>query len=117
MEDYAAYFAHAKMLTRIYALPKPTRPHAEMRKQPLQASNVNVGTDLSVTCAGRLPVAEAAPSPDTPQRPGRPHLQLDDDFSATSPKHCVTPGGMSCKSPFVGSLVKAKRFRSSMRRL
>jgi len=105
MEDYAAYFAHARMLTRIYALPK-TKP-ADVRKQPLQVSNVNIDCDPSATVR---PSLEPVSSPETPHR--RP-LLLDLDFGG-SPR---TPRGLSCKSPFVGSPVKAKRFRSSMRRL
>jgi len=109
MEDYAAYFAHAKMLTKIYALPKLSKV-SEVRKQPLQVSNVNVGADLTVTCVRSS--IESVSSPDTPHREGRPILLLDDDV-LSSPIH----GSRSSKSPFVGSPVNAKRFKSSMRRL
>ena len=113
MEDYEAYFAHAKMLTKIYALPKPLKVTAEVRKQPLQVSNVNVEADLLVTCVRSS--LEQVSSPDTPHRRARPLVILEDYSS--SPRHCGSPASRSCRSPFVGSPVKAKRFRSTMRRL
>ena len=112
MEDYEAYFAHARILTKIYALPKISKPSAEVRKQPLQVSNFNIDTDLPI-----LPLRSTVESVSSPEsyRSSIP-LLVDVDFSA-SPMHCATPGGKSCRSPFVGSPVKAKRFKSSMRRL
>ena len=107
MEDYEAYFAHARMLTRIYALPKTAKTAADVRKQPLQVSNVNVDTDLPVISVRSS--IEPVSSPDTPYRSARP-LMVEVDFGA-SPRHCGS------RSPFVGSPVKAKRFKSSMRRL
>ena len=114
MEDYDAYFAHAKMLTKIYALPKSLKVAGDVRKQPLQVSNVNVEADLLVTCI-RSSLDEVS-SPDTPHRRARPLVILEEDYAA-SPKHCGSPASRSCRSPFVGSPVKAKRFRSTMRRL
>jgi hypothetical protein len=108
MEDYEAYFAHARMLTRIYALPKPSKTTGDVRKQPLQVSNVNVDTDLPVISVRSS--LELISSPDTPYRSARP-LLVEVDFGPASPRICGS------RSPFVGSPVKAKRFKSSMRRL
>ena len=110
MEDYSSYCVHARMLTRIHAMPRGAS--ASNSKKPLQVSLANILVDDNKP-RSFVRMSIDTLSPTTPHATRR--FSLDEDFPEEYP---ATPSSSRCpKSPFVGSPVRAKRICSSIRRL